>query len=266
MREIVTQKQARSLLRLPFCYVCDQPFTDSDPSTHDHVPPKKIFLKEDRNWPLILPAHEKCNAEYSFADEQAKGLIALLHPSNTGATPLKTTKVGIVKRNGKPTGVLLEGLRLRRIVAKILRACHAALYSEFLSNEDTSLAIKLPVPTFDLKTGKPEKYEGLPQHPMFCKILKDNRRISNVDQIRAYNDKFQFEVVWVTADDGETHFGIFAMNIYDWHNLANEMLESPQGCFGMYRLSKSPIPDNACVATSLELPYKYLEPLNPFEE
>jgi hypothetical protein len=174
--------------------------------------------------------------------------------------------VGIVERNGKPIGVLLKGLSLRRVVAKILRACHAALYREYLRSEDTNRAILLPLPIFDPETGDVDKNELLSQHEMLCKVLKDNRNISNVDKIQAYNGKFYFEAVWGTLDnDNETHFGVFAIDIYQWHNLANDVLGRPQGCFGMYRLNKLPIPENACAATSLELPYNYSEPLNPFE-
>ena len=266
MVEIVTQQQAREASQIDSCYVCGKPFTESAPSTRDHVPPRKIFLSEDRDWPLILPAHNECNSEYSFSDEQAKGLLTLLHPTDKPVPPLKTEQVGIVERDGKPTGVLLKGLSLRRIVAKILRACHAALYQEFLGNEDTNRAILLPLPIFDPDTGNVDKNELLPQHEMFCKLLKDNRNISNVDKIKAYNGKFCFEVVWGTLDDNETHFGVFAIDIYEWHNLASEVLGRPQGCCGMYRLNRSPIPKNACVATSIELPYSYLQPLNPFED
>jgi len=266
MIEITTQQQARPVSQLDFCYVCGKPFTENNPSTRDHVPPRSIFLAEDRNWPLILPAHEECNSEFSFSDEQAKGLLDLLRPSDDPTPPLKTKKVGRVEREGKPAGVLLKGLSLRRIVAKLLRACHAALYREYLRNEDTNRAVLLPCPIFDPDTGSVDKNELLPQHEMLCKVIKDNRSISNVDRIQACNGKFRFEVVWGSLDnDKKTHFGIFAVDIYEWHNLANNVLGSPQGCFGMYRLNRSPIPQNACVATSIELPHRYLEPLNPFE-
>jgi len=267
MVEITTQQQARAVTQLDFCYVCGEPFTEDNPATRDHVPPRKIFLAEDRNWPLILPAHSECNSEYSFSDEQAKGLLALLHPTENPVLPHKTEQVGIVERDGKPTGVLLKGLSLRRIVAKILRACHAALYQEFLRNEDTSRAILLPLPIIDPETGDVDKMELLPQHEMLCKVIKDNRSISNVDKIQAYNGKFRFESVWGSLDnDKETHFGTFAIDVYEWHNLASNFRGSPQGCFGMYRLNKSPIPGDACVATSIELPHSYLEPFNPFEK
>jgi hypothetical protein len=90
MIEIINAQQAR---QLDFCYMCGKPFIDDNPSTRDHVPPKSIFLAEDRDWPLILPAHEHCNSEYSFSDEQAKGLIGLLHSTNTGTPPVKTNLV-----------------------------------------------------------------------------------------------------------------------------------------------------------------------------
>jgi hypothetical protein len=266
MVEITTQPQARIASQLEFCYVCGKPFTENNPATRDHVPPRKIFLEEDRNWPLILPAHRNCNSEYSFSDEQAKGLLALLRPSDKPVAPHRTEQVGIVERDSKPAGVLIKGLSLRRIVAKVLRACHAALYHEYLRNEDTNRAVLLPLPIFDPETGDVDKNELLPQHEMLCNVIKDNRSISNVDKIQAYNGKFRYEAVWGSLDnDKETYFGIFAIDICEWHNLANNVLGSPQGCFGMYRLNKSPIPQNACVATSIELPHRYLEPLNPFE-
>ncbi|MGW8256981.1 MAG: hypothetical protein ACWGMZ_05815, partial [Thermoguttaceae bacterium] len=125
MIEIVTQQQARKVQYLDFCYVCGEPFTEDDPSTRDHVPPKKIFRAADRNWPLILPAHDRCNSEYSFSDEQAKGLVALLHTSGDGVPPLGTEVSGIVDEKGELCGAAMSGLKLRRIVAKILRACYA---------------------------------------------------------------------------------------------------------------------------------------------
>lgn len=266
MLEIITEQQAREVSRLDFCYICGNLFTEADPSTRDHVPPKRIFLSEDRNWPLILPAHEECNSEYSFSDEQAKGLLTLLHPTNTGNPPLKTKLIGIVKRDGKPTGVLLEGLSLGTIVHKILRACHAALYREYLPAQTNNM-ILLPLPIFDTETGQVAKESLLPQHRVLCKLLKDNRRISNIDRIQAYNGKFRFEAVWHTADDNVTNFAVFGIDIYDWHQLANQVLGRPQGCVGFYRISKDAFPGNASVASkSIELPFTYSEPLNPFEE
>ena len=132
MIEIVTQKHAREVMRLDFCYVCGEPFTEKCPKTRDHVPPRSVFQLDDRNWPLILPAHEQCNSEYSFSDEQARGLVDIVQASGDRVPPLGTEVVGIEDEKGELCGAAMSGLQLRRIVAKILRACYAALYGEFL--------------------------------------------------------------------------------------------------------------------------------------
>jgi hypothetical protein len=265
MLEIMTAQQARKVLELGFCYICGRRFTEDSPFTRDHVPPKKIFVKEDRDWPLILPAHRECNSEYSFSDEQAKGLMGLLHATNRGHPPLKTRLVGVVRRHAKPTGVLLKGLRLGTIVSKILRACHASLYHQYLPIETRNM-ILLPLPTFDPERGQLAKEADLPQHETFCKLLKDNRRIGNIDRIRAYNGKFRFEAVWSTADDAATNFGVFGIDIYGWHQLAKDVLGRTQGCVGIYRIATDSFPENAAVAAkSIEFPFAYAELLNPFE-
>jgi hypothetical protein len=64
-----------------------EPFTEDDPKTRDHVPPRSAFQSDDRNWPLILPAHEQCNSEYSFSDERAQGVVALVPTSVDAIRP-----------------------------------------------------------------------------------------------------------------------------------------------------------------------------------
>ncbi len=265
MTEIVTRQQAREVMRLDFCYVCGEPFTEDNPRTRDHVPPRSVFQSEDRNWPLILPAHDRCNSEYSFSDEQAQGLVALVHASGDGVPPLGTEVTGIEDEQGELCGAAMTGLNLSRIVAKILRACYAALYGEFLREDQTNRAIILPLPILDRETLDVHASEQYQMHEPLCKILKDNRQVGNIDRIEAYNGKFCFHTVWVTADDGVHHVGIFAIDLYGWHGLADEMVGTPQGCFGTYRLSKTSPPVGASIATELELPYRYSQPRNPFE-
>ena len=127
--------------------------------------------------------------------------------------------------------------------------------------------ILLPLPIFNPETDPVAEETRILQRKMLCKLLKDNRRLSNIDRIRAYNGKFRFEVVWRKADDDVTKFAAFGIDIYDWHHLAEEFLGYPQGCVGIYHISKNDVPDNASVASkSIQLPFKYSEPLNPFEE
>jgi len=94
MREIITQKGAQDVSRLGFCYICGEDFANDEKRTRDHVPPKSIFRKEDRDWPLTLPAHEKCNSDYSTVDQQARGLIGLLHPERPREAVAGTKIVG----------------------------------------------------------------------------------------------------------------------------------------------------------------------------
>jgi len=234
------------------------------PQTRDHVPPKKIFKSSDRSWPLILPAHEKCNSELSMSDEQAKELVAALHSGPVSTPPTRTRPVGVVKRLGEPTGGLLQGLPLGQIIARILRGCHAALYRDYLPL-DTENMILTPLPKFDSKTGEIAEETFLPQHELFCNQLKNNRKIQNVDRIHAYNGNFRFEAVWLTAD-GVTNVAAFGIDIYNWHKLGDEVLGRSQGCVGSYRIKGNIVPKGASVATQLELPFRYHEPLNPFEE
>jgi len=265
MREIVTQHQLREVMQLGFCYVCGRAFTDEEPRTRDHVPPKRVFKLDDRSPPLILLAHEKCNAAYSKVDEQAKELFALLHQGPASEPLIRTKIVGIASRNGEPSGVLLQGLKLRPMITKILRACHAALYGAFLP-EQTSNMILPPLPEFDPKTHDVARNTLLPQHQIFCKMLKDNRRIGNVDRLHAYNGKFRFEVVWGAFDGHRGHFAAFGVDIYGWHRLGGNVLGRPQGCLGMYRTHGDIIPEGASVLPGIELGFAWKEPLNPFEE
>jgi hypothetical protein len=265
MRDIVTEHQLREVMQLTFCYLCGEAFTDEDPRTRDHVPPKSVFRPDDRSPPLILPTHEECNATYSKVDEQAKELFALLHQGPASRPLVRTEIVGIVSRDGEPSGVLLRGLKLKPMITKVLRACHAALYGAFLP-EQTPNMILPPLAEFDPETHDVARSTLLPQHQIFCKMLKDNRRIGNVDRLHAYNGKFRFEVVWGAFDDHRGHFAAFAVDIYAWHRLGGNVLGRPQGCIGMYRTHDDIIPEGASVAPGIELGFAWKEPLNPFEE
>ncbi len=61
MPKLITQKDLRKAHDLPFCYLCGKAFESREQKTRDHVPPKAIFRKQDRDAPLILHAHAECN-------------------------------------------------------------------------------------------------------------------------------------------------------------------------------------------------------------
>lgn len=79
MASILTQKELRDAGRLDFCYLFGDRFEASSKRSSDHVPPKAIFAKEDRDPPLILPTHHKCNQKRSGEDELIGQIVALLH-------------------------------------------------------------------------------------------------------------------------------------------------------------------------------------------
>jgi len=150
------------------------------------------------------------------------------------------------------------------MITKVFRACHTALYHVFMPLKTDNM-ILTPLLELDPETRRPIPHTLLPQHQMACKILKDNRRIENIDRVHANNRKFRFEVVWGTCDDGRRHFAAFGIDIYNWHLLGNQALGHPQGCVGMH-FSNDPIPTNASVIPTIELGFTWSEPLNPFEE
>ncbi len=69
-------------MQLGFCYVCGEPFTEDDPRTRDHVPPRSVFQSDDRNWPLILPATSSAIRSTLFPMNKHKDLLPLCtHPA-----------------------------------------------------------------------------------------------------------------------------------------------------------------------------------------
>ena len=265
MREIITNSQARDVRNLGFCYLCGENFDGAGQKTRDHVPPKGVFRIEDRDWPLILPACHRCNQQYSYLDQQAMDLIHLLHPERSRKFPTGTEEAGIGLRNGWPVAVLMRGLRPRPVITKIIKACHTALYAMVLPSE-TRHNLQLPFPEFDPQTGRPVTPTFYPSPHLICKILKDNRRIRNVDRIHAYNGKFKFEAVWSKSDCGRETWAAFAIDLYDWHLLANDVLGHPQWCVGFYMIGNQPLPPDTSVAPAIELGFTWTQPLNPFEE
>lgn len=123
-----------------------------------------------------------------------------------------------------------------------------------------------PLPEFDPKTYDVVTDTFLAQHKVLCKMLKDNRRIENVDRLHAYDGKFRFELVWGAFDSQPRYFAAFGVDIYEWHRLGDNVLARPQGCLGTYRMDGDAIPEHASVAPGIALGFTWKEPLNPFEE
>src|ERR1051326_4894831 len=110
MATITNQKQAREVQKLDFCFLCGKLFDNSSQDlgkTLDHLPQQAIFAASDKNFPLKVPAHRKCNNDWSKSDEIVAELIAFIHGENK--KPRKSQlefKLG----NDKITGDTLVGV------------------------------------------------------------------------------------------------------------------------------------------------------------
>jgi hypothetical protein len=130
---IDTHKSLRPLQNLPFCYLCGGALQGEDRDT-DHVPPSTIFLKRDRDFPLVLPTHVSCNGGRSVEDQLVGTLIGVLHnkPAASGAKRLDL-------RGGPLTDgtnvVTVHNLDLRAIIRRWVRGFHAALYGEYVPDD-----------------------------------------------------------------------------------------------------------------------------------
>jgi hypothetical protein len=257
-----TDKELRGVQSLDFCYSCGVEFKTGEQTTKDHVPPKAIFLRGDRQRPLILPTHLKCNNEKSDADEIIGQLIYALHgiPPNKGNVKVK---IGLYKNalSGDPV-LSFEGINLKGVVARFIKAFHAALYKEYLS-DNIKHWFDLPTPSGTMKDGKVEFEKFKIQLPLFVETLKKNRKAGKIDRISCFNDKCLYECVWEQMDDG-TWACIFGLNIYDWKNLGDAS-QPRRGCVGFYMPLKGlPVGATTGIVRKLEIPIYNFDPLDPF--
>lgn len=257
-----TDKELRKVQSLNFCYSCGIEFKAGEKTTKDHVPPKAIFLHGDRLRPLILPTHLKCNNEKSETDEVIGQLINALH----GISPKKgniKVKTAIYKNalSGEPV-LAFEGLNLKGVVARFIKAFHAALYKEYLPDK-VGHWFDVPMPSGAKKDGKVEFEKIKIQLPLFVETLKKNRKAGKIDRISSFNNKCLYECVWEQMDDG-TWACIFGLNIYDWKNLGDAS-QPRRGCVGYYMPSKGlPASATTGIVRKLEIPIYNFDPLDPF--
>ena len=115
---------------------------------------------------------------------------------------------------------------LHRTICRWLRAFHAALYREYLPDNDgtkdgTRLSFDPPFPIGHVDENGEIKVDAIrPHHTFFVEQIKRNRLAGQLDRIICFNGKCVYECVWDKADDGQP-ICIFALNVYDWSALAN---------------------------------------------
>lgn len=261
MVSITTQKDAGKVKALPFCYICGEFFDDVKTQNHDHVPPKSIFKKEDRNFPLIMPVHQDgCHSGMNLDDEILVQLFSLMHGKQPSEKNDKL-KIDVFNVSGtKNTTAIFSQKNIESLLRRWLKAFHAALYCEPLTNE-TRFAIQSPLPSFNLDSGKHNEIKE--QHYEFVKCIKRNRLASNIDFIETNNGKLKYECVWDQLSN-KKWICVFAINLYDWINLGDVNNFSPRGCAGFYELPSGRPPLTASFASNLEFPFDNTYPADPF--
>lgn len=261
--EIKTNKDLKHIQKLPFCYHCGRTFNNNDRRTRDHVPPKAVFLPSDRKNPLILPAHDECNQKESWSDEIVGQLIRSLHGIYPDEKRMKA-KIGVYEHpQSKQPIRALENLNMRGFIGRCVKAYHAALYGISLP-QDTPNWFDPPM-LEGIKKGNIVKIEKTTiQFPLFVEVIKKNRKAGRIDRIECFNGKCIYECVWEQMDNGEWAC-IFALNIYDWKNLGDPLIQKQRGCVGHY-MPKNGLPPMATtgIAKILEIPISNFDRLDPF--
>jgi hypothetical protein len=260
---IDTPKAAQEVQGLPFCYLCCQPLGADGRPTPDHVPPKRLFAKAHRDFPLVLPAHAACNVARSQHDQMMCQLVGPLRGRPPDPQHQKIKVVSGTFPDGTP-GVAVADMNLRAIIARWLRAFHAALYREALP-ADAHFSIYPPFPE---TRGTPDALQIVPIPDAFRHFvteLKRNRAADRLDRIVTRKGHCRYECVWTEADDRKA-ICVFGLDIYSWSRLGDGLHFEPRGCVGAYWPDDRHVPEHAARATIVEVLFANRSPLDPFGE
>ncbi len=256
-----TQQAIHRVKKLPFCYLCGEKL--SDPRNDDHVPPTSIFLLDDRNFPLILPTHRKCNGDRSAEDELIGQLFNILHQKAPNPKSRKLNVKAVKLSDGKLCASV-HSLNIPAIIRRWVRGFNAALYKEFLP-ETAMIMTSTPMQTADpiAKGGNLTPVKAVV--PEFVKVIKRNRATRTLDRIVCRNGKCIYECLWAQSDRGQW-MCIYALDLYNWINLGDTKHFEARGCVGSYFRSQGGTPKDATITTRLIFQVDNKEPLDPFGE
>ena len=265
MVTLSTQTQLRAVRNLPFCHVCGKSFELADKTNHDHVPAKTCFDLSDRNPPLKLKTHVRCNNQHTENDEKLGELIATqrhkaLDPANA-KLHINLLTVG----DGSLHAAYFDNLNVIGAIRRWVGGFHAALYREPLYL-GTLFQVTPPLPYGSVKKDSVEvEVEPVPdQHLAFVKALKSNRTIGRIDAVVTCSGKMRYECAWAETDGGDGQFCIFGLDIYGWIGLGDTKNFGARGCTGAYMLASRSAPANASFATRLVVPFQNRSPFDPF--
>ncbi len=255
----MTQKDLRSLWGVGFCCVCGKPFAHGEERTRQHIPPTSVFAKEDREPPLILPAHDGCNQGQSTDDEVIGQLVSLLHGKRPAKERLRLA-VQLFSVNGSVVPMaFVRDLPLNRIIFRWVRGFHAALYREYLPDRGGFIGPPFP----ESKPVEGGKVAPEPIHESrydMTLTFKQQVKAGRTDAVTCRNGKCHYRCTWLNLDNGAP-FCLFALRLYNWEELGDVHHFPRRGCIGWYG---APIPATAARGTRLEIPASNFDPLDPF--
>jgi hypothetical protein len=257
---IDTQKAMRKVRALPFCYLCGDPLTD--PQNDDHVPPTAIFLNGDRNFPLILPTHDRCNGDRSSEDQVIGQLVGVLHGKAPDARHDKLDVKPVLFEDGT-VGAAVRDVDLRAIIRRWVRGFHAALYEEFLPDKARMFSTCPPLPEAQRPNGEVRPVPVASVLPRFVEEIKRNRATGSLDRVMCRNGKCVYECVWAQADRGQW-LCVYALDLYGWIKLGDPVHFEARGCVGTYRRVQGGTPRRATTGTRLVFSVENREGLDPF--
>lgn len=246
-----TQQHLRASQKLPFCYLCTVGIPDlyAKDINREHVMPSGLFLPPDRDVPLILPSHVKCNGDESDRDNVVAYLVNMLHGKKPDFNKLKMQWISDPD-GGPPRAVM--SLDLKGAIWRWVRGFHAALYGQPLPLQLRSKALHPPFAEADPKTGGVSDQERLDQHSHLVAMLRNARAEGNLDRVEIRNDKCTYECTWIAADEG-VWACFFAIKLYDWTVLGETDIAPARDCVGMYA-PVGGLPSGASTSTSCARP------------
>jgi hypothetical protein len=256
MPSLLNAKQLEHAANPGFCYLCGGAWVTADKQNRDHIPNKSIFARADRNPPLILRVHQRCNTAHSAEDQAIGQLVSLLHQENP--TPKDVSTLNVSPHVDAESGALLavvECLPLLRIIARWVRGFHAALYRGVLPSYDGNVYPPF-AGTDNLDVVSPIDRVVL----QFVDDMKRNRAAGATDQIVSFNGKCRYECFWTHEDSGRP-ICVWALDLYDWRRLGATPLHQPRSCVGYYRFAT---PVTNAHRTRLVFPFSNAEVLDAF--
>lgn len=220
MATITTHKQLQAVRNLPFCYVCGFQLKAHDQTDYDHVPPKTCFDIADRDTPLKLRTHIKCNNGNKLEDEKVGELIAIHRNKSVDPKNTYLNVKAILDVEGEFRTLAFDNLNLNKTIQRWVSGFHAALYQQPF-NQSQNFYVYGPLPSARV-TKNSITIEPIPSHFLkFIEVIKFNRAANNLDQISANKEKFRYECIWAPEDSGRVWLCIFALNMYDWIKLGD---------------------------------------------